>query len=106
MFGSETDVEKNHQKIALAIEKLELEIEAINRKTDELYQELNVKPEQMKCFLETEKAFTEENWVELQTLQKTLEDKLERDLANIRNPNKTKQNRASLNVRQHWLFVR
>ncbi len=100
------ELERKIQKSDLTINELAIRIENLNRQTEELLQELNVSNAQLAAFIENKAHFTEDNWNTLQELQQSLEAKLQRELANIRNPKKAKQTLAERNIPPHWLFVR
>lgn len=98
----EKKIEKNNQ----SINELAIRIETLNRHADELFNELSVTGEQISTFIENKDHFTEENWNTLIEQRKALEEKLLRELANIRNPQKIKKTLSELRVQPHWLFVR
>lgn len=91
--------EKKFQELGIQIEKLD---EDINK----FMGELPLTIEQLNTFLADESNFTEEEWQELQNLRQKLDEKLQRELDNIRNPVKIKKNYDDRNVQRHWLYVR
>lgn len=91
--------EKKIQELAIRLEKLDLDINGFLK-------EMEVTPEQLTTFISQKENFTEDNWKELQEQKKKLDEKLDLELRNIRNPLKTKSALASLNVGRHWLHVR
>lgn len=88
------------------IKDLKNRLESINFQSDSFFEELEVTEEQLSSFISDENNFTKENWDQLQKEKKKLDDKLNVELANIKNPLKSKKNLASLHVAQHWLHVR
>lgn len=94
------------QKNALAIQELEIRIEALNRDVEALLNELNVSPKQLTAFLENESNFSKEDWRTLTEQRKALDEKLLRELLNISNPKKTQATMKQRHVQPHWLFVR
>lgn len=88
------------------IRKLSLMIENQDREVNEFLQQQNIVPEKVGKFLENSENFCEESWSTLNQEKQKLEEKLHRDLTNIRNPKKTKKSYASLHVERHWLHVR
>ncbi len=98
--------EQQAQKNDLDIKELELKIEGLDLKTEELFTSLNVTPEQISAYLDNKENFTEENWAEISKQKKDYELKHERDMKQIRNPTKMKRAYASLNVQRHWLHVK
>jgi hypothetical protein len=105
-MSSEEDLERHIQKNALAIDELVIRIETLNRQANDLLEELKVSPEQLSAFIEKKDYFTEENWKTIEQQRKALDERLLRELANIRNPAKTKKTLAERHVPAHWLFVR
>lgn len=105
-MNSEHSSEKDSQKNELATQELAIRIEALDRDVQGLLHELNVSPQQLATLLENKDHFSEENWEALNKERKALDEKLLRDLQNIRNPKKTKKAFKTMNVQQHWLFVR
>lgn len=100
------NLEKTIQKNELAIKELTISIESLSNQVDQLLQELNVSSEQLTAFIENKNNFSEENWRDLIKMRQDLEEKLLRELANIKNPQKTKKAFAERKVQPHWLFVR
>jgi len=86
--------------------ELSIRNESLDKQVQDLLEEIQVTPEQLTVFVENEQNFTEKNWEELQKHRSELDEKLQRELANIRDPLKAKQKQAQLKVGPHWLFVR
>lgn len=105
-MSSADDLEKQIQKHALAINELSIRIENLNRHAEDLFKELNVTSEQISAFVGNKEHFTEENWETLLEQNHKLEEKLKRELDNIRNPKKVKNSLSDMRVQPHWLFVR
>jgi hypothetical protein len=102
----ELESDKKSAQHADKIEKLCKQIEQLDQKIEELLSELNVSEEQLTLFLKEKENFNEEQWEQLTRHTQELKEKLERDLAQIRNPAKLKQAYCSLKIQPHWLFVR
>lgn len=102
----EAMLEKQVEKNAQTIRELAIQIENINRQTEELLKELNVSPDQLTTFINNKDAFSEENWNALTAQRKALDEKLLLELANVRNPLKAKKTFQDRQVQPHWLFVR
>lgn len=100
------ELEQQIHKNALAINELGMRIENVDWHADELFKELNVSADQLAAFIENKDHFTEENWHALQQQRRALDEKLQRELANVRDPRKTKKAQAERYVAPHWLFVR
>ena len=89
-----------------AMQELLIRMDVLDREVKGLMNELNVTPEQLTKYIENSDNFTPENWEELQQQRKSLDEKLKRDLENVRDPSKTKKRQADRNVAPHWLFVK
>jgi|ERR1700733_5959096 hypothetical protein len=103
---SDQNLDQQIQQRTSKIKALEIQIEQLDLQTDALLSELKVTPEQLTAFISKKEHFTEENWEELVKQKQTLDNKLSTELANIRNPKKTKRNYSSLHVSRHWLHVK
>ncbi len=103
---SEEEIEARLNKQELDAKALALRIERLDLQVQELMEELKVDPNQLNTFIENQSNFTEENWDELRLLRQGLEEKLQRELDNIRNPLKAKETQASRRVDPSWLFIR
>lgn len=100
------ELEKKIQKHELAFKELMIKTDTLNQQVEELLAELNVSPEQLTTFIGNKDNFSEENWEMIVKQRKELDEKLLRELANIRNPLKNKKTYSERVVPQHWLFVR
>lgn len=101
-FTLENSVEKKEKQLR----ELAISIEALDMQVAEMMAELKVTRKQLSMFLSNPENFTPENWEELQKQKKNLELKLQRDLAQIRNPKEAEKKLKQSNVAPHWLFVR
>ncbi|MBS4169833.1 Uncharacterized protein NEOC95_000551 [Neochlamydia sp. AcF95] len=86
--------------------ELAIRLEKLDEDTHAFLEELEISPEQLTTFISQKENFTDSNWQELQQQKKQMDDKLETELNNIRNPLQSKQIFSSLNVARHWLYVR
>lgn len=91
--------EKKIRELSIRLEKLESDVSVFLK-------ELEVTPDQLTAFISKKENFTEENWEELQKQKKQLDEKLDLQLKNVRDPLKIKKALGSLNVGQHWLYVK
>ncbi len=89
-----------------ATQELLIRMDVLDREVKGLMSELNVTPEQLTQFVENADNFTPENWEELQKQRQALDDKLQRELENVRDPSKAKKRQADRHVAPHWLFVK
>lgn len=99
-------MEQRIQQQEEKIRKLSLLLENQDREVQEFLQHQNIHPEKISEFLEKQENFCEAGWSELNQEKQKLDEKLQRDLSNIRNPKKAKKALASLHVERHWLHVR
>lgn len=106
MFLSKDQPEEKLQNNERKIEELSIQFEALDREIHGLLQELNVTPEQLTQFVNTKQNFTDENWDQLQEEHKKMQEKLQVELQNIRNPQQMKKRYAERFVGNNWLFVR
>lgn len=102
----EQNLEQGTKKNDTLLRQLLIRVDALDREIKMLLDELKITPEQVSTFLENPENFTPENWEELQTERKALDDKLKRELDNIRNPSKTKKAQTDRHVAPHWLYVK
>jgi ABC-type Fe2+-enterobactin transport system substrate-binding protein len=98
----EQDIVKNNQ----ALQQMLIHMDSLDKEINALLTELKVTPQQLEVFLANPDNFTTENWQELQKQRQLLEEKLQRDLANIRDPRQAQKSQESRNVQRHWLYVR
>jgi len=106
MTSYEEALEKHIQKNDIAIEELSIRIETLNREVESLLNELNVSHEQLSAYVERKENFSEDNWQTLQKKRKELDEKLLRELLNVRDPRKAQKALNELRIQPHWLFVR
>ena len=99
---TEEQLKTNEKKIR----ELAIRLESLDKDTHSFLQELEVTPEQLTSFVSRKENFTEDNWESLQQQKKKLDEKLDIEIKNIRDPLKSKKALQSLNIAQHWLHVR
>ncbi len=103
---SHNSLDHQIQQQETKINELEIQLESLESSVTELMSFLNVSSEQLTSYIEKQDHFTDENWKDLTTTKKKLDEKLHRELTNIRNPIKTKKSYSNLHVERHWLHVR
>ncbi len=81
-------------------------IDSLDRDVKNLMTELKVSAEQIDLFVNHEQNFTAENWQELQTQRKLLDEKLTREKENIPNPVVNQQRQLENQLKSNWLFVK
>jgi len=99
----EQKLESNEKKIAV----LKMRLERFEKAFKEVYEDANVAPEELTDYLNTPTNFEPEVWTHIQDFRLQLDNKLSKELDNIRNPFKTSQTYAERGeVQRHWLYVR
>lgn len=74
---------------------------------EELFQELEVPPEQVSAFLSNPVNFTEQDWAEIQRQMAEYDEKVGQALNRKRDRAKLRRSYSERSqVRQHWLYVR
>lgn len=100
------DLEKKLAKQEHAINTLTLQLDNFDREVQEFLNNLDINLDKISTFVENKNNFSEDNWTELLKQRHALEEKLQREIQNIRNPNKIKKAQDSLHVQRHWIHVR
>lgn len=95
--NSEIELEKR-------ISELDLQNEALDREIESLLAEQKVSSRQLTYFLSKASHFTDGNWERLQKEKKKVEEKLERDLKNIKKKHRSRESLKT--IQPNWLFVR
>ena len=103
MFGLET--REQQKDIDQKIEELDITITAMQKESEAHLKELGLSLEDIEEYIDNPNNFTTEKWEILQYNLKRLEDKLQRDLQNIHNPQKTEETYKTRNAAPHWLPV-
>lgn len=103
---SDAKLEAQIEQQELKIKALTNQLDNLSREVDEFLGALDISLNQLAHYAEQKENFTEENWNELSQQRKQLEEKLHRELENIRNPVNTKRSYDNLHVQRHWLFVK
>jgi hypothetical protein len=108
MFFSDPELKLDQDitKNDLTLQQLMIRIDSLDREIKSLTTELNISPEKISTFIENKENFTEENWQDLIKQRQHLDEKLNTDLSNIRDPRKIKKTHEDRNIQRHWLFVR
>jgi ABC-type Fe2+-enterobactin transport system substrate-binding protein len=88
------------------IKELTIRIEMLDREIDHLHQELKLSPQQVSEFLQNKSNFSEVIWEELQKQKQILDEKLQKELENLRQPQKTKEKLKDLHLAQNWIRMR
>lgn len=102
----ESKLENQIQNHSLKAQELAIRLEDLDREVDTFLKEVNINLDKLTSFMENKENFTDENWTQLLQEKEKINEKLQRELANIRNPLKTKKAYSGLRVQNHWLHVR
>jgi chromosome segregation ATPase len=98
--------EKIHRTERKLIE-LSLHIQRLNREYQQLLDDLALTPKQLQEFVDNPNNFSPVIWEQLQNEKKKLDERLNLELNNVHDANKTKAVYSEKGkVQQHWLFVR
>jgi len=98
--------QSHEQALKRQLKEIERENEAFEREKVKLYEGLDMTPEEMHQALRDPSRYSKEDWKRLQELKKEMEELLDRDLKNIRNPEKAKAAYESRNLPPWALFCR
>lgn len=97
--------ELKHKRNEETLKNLLAEFEQLKKQTDQLFNDLNICPDQFSKHLENSDNFTQEDWEKLQDHKIKLDQKL--DLASHQvDPLKVSKTRTEMRAAQNWLFVR
>lgn len=86
------------------LKRLEFEIEALERETAELFKKLEVTPEKIEAFLD-KNNYSKEEWEFIQKERAKFEERLERELSNIDDPERKKQAYEELKNSAAWMRI-
>ena len=87
--------------------ELAIHRERLSNEHQELLKELALTSIELKDFAENSENFTPPIWEKLQAEKKQIDERLNLELNNINDPNKTKKTTSErATIQQHWLFVR
>lgn len=103
----EEAVEKKIENTEKKITVFKMRLDRYEKAFKELHEEVNIAPSELTDFLNTSTNFDSETWASLQNYRDELDNKLAKELENIRNPLKTAETYAQRSqIKPHWMFVR
>jgi hypothetical protein len=105
-FHKNADLEKVIAKNEKKIKDLEILESNFNRQYQQLFLELNMKPEELSEYINNPTNFSSEEWEAIQNKKKHYARSLKRDLSSIDDPSKTKKKYASRKIGQNWIYVK
>lgn len=92
-------LDKKIKEICIQTEKLETDIK-------NYFNENNINPIEVALYLENKENFSDDEWEFIQETRKKLDEKLNLNLSNIKDPVKAKKSYNDRLVQPNWLFVR
>lgn len=99
-------LEQNTQRLDKKIKEMCIQSEKLDRDIENYFKENNINPVEVALYLENKENFSDEEWEQIQEIRKTLDEKLNLNLANIKDPRKAKKSYNDRLVQPHWLYVR
>lgn len=107
MFGLEKEdleqkIESNERKVL----ELEQQFAAIEAESAVFFETIDVTPEEVDNFVKNRDNFSDKEWEELKKQERQLQEILQREINNIRDPEKAKRHYKERDIRPGWLFVR
>lgn len=100
------DIDENFEKTQKKMKELEIRNSKLDQDSVDLLKQLKVSAEQLTQFIDDKENFSDKNWEQLRKKKDEIEQKLDTELKNVRNPKKTQETLKERNVDHHWLFVR
>lgn len=98
--------QSNEQALKRQLKEIERDNEAFDREKVKLFESLKMTPEEVHQALKDPSLYSKRDWERLQELKKEMEELLDRDLKNIRNPEQAKKSYDSRNLPPWALFCR
>lgn len=102
IFQTDDKIQSNEKKF----QELLVEFEQQEAEVDILLKEVGITSKQAETYLSNKQNFSHAEWEELERRKKGLDEKLKRDLENIRDPLKLKKKYAERQIDPRWLHVR
>ncbi|HRD54895.1 MAG TPA: hypothetical protein PLC42_00710 [Parachlamydiaceae bacterium] len=96
----------NTENNQLILEKLMQEIEHLNQETANIFNQIGITEQEFEGYIQNRANFTSQEWDNLQSHQKVLEERLEILKSQSVDIEKTKKKRSDLYLCQHWIPVR
>lgn len=95
------------QQTMLKMKELSIKKEHLAHTYQQLLTDLAMTPEEVLTYAKNPDNFSPPLWEELQNEKKKLEEELELELSQVRDPLKTKKSLSEQGlVKPHWIFVR
>lgn len=101
------EIHKKIQSTEKEMRELSLSVERLHQEYQQLLNELELTPEQIKASIENPENLLPEERELIQEERKKLDEKLNLELSQIKDIKKTEENFETLKeIQKHWLFVR
>lgn len=102
LFGKD-DLGKRIEANDKKLQELQAKIAELDRETEEVFEQLEVTPEQIEKFLSDKNNFSDSDWEEIQRQIADIEAKAisQRDIIKVRRAYKERSE-----IQRNWLFVR
>ncbi len=98
----ESEIEKNE----ILLKDLIARSKELDQEGQSLFQDIELSLKEIEAYITNPKNFNQLEWEHIQTKQQELNTILDRDLQNIRNPQKTKRAFEALNLPRYSIHVR
>lgn len=103
----EQSLEEKFQTTQLKMQELTMGMEKLELEYQNLLEDLGLTAEQLQDYATNPDNFSQPIWEQLQNEKKQLDEKLNLNLNNVRDPLKVKKTLADRgHIQQHWIFVR
>jgi len=99
-------LEQNTIRLDKKIKEICIQTEKLNSDIKNYFNENNINPVEVALYLENKENFSDEEWEYIQDTRKKLDERLNLNLANIKDPRKAKKSYNDRLVQPNWLFVR
>ena len=94
----------SHEK---QLKELVQKFESLNKEIDSFFEEIGTTVENVSTFMGNADNFDDETWDQMEQQRSLLNERLNRELANIRNPKRLEEKYSERHaIAPHWLFVR
>jgi len=99
-------LEQNKMRLDKKIKEICIQTEKLDKDIKNYFKENDINPVEVALYLENKENFTDEEWEFIQETRKKLDENLNLNLANIKDPRKAKKSYNDRLVAPHWLYVR
>lgn len=101
------NIEEKFQRTERKLKELSITLQRLNDEYQQFLKDLALTPTQLKEYVNDPANFSPSIWEQLQDEKKKLDEKLNLELSNLRDPLKVKEIFSEKGkIQPHWLFVR